>query len=190
MKSIFLTVCLLLLVGTAAAQDFPRFLGPRGNGMVSTETTIRTSFDGGFQQFWLIPLPDRNGVRGSPVVAEDRAYYLAVVNGNHRGGQLRFAKNKGWEKKHKKTFSEKGDAFNDFSSPILCGDVLALLTQGTGKHKKDLCWNLVNADIGNFRHRQLIPSKVLGRIYSTPAVADGRLFIKGAAGFACWDLRP
>ena len=94
--SYVLTACLVILSGTIAAQDFPRFLGPQGNGVVSLETTISTSFDADGPQQWMITMPKEGGnkVQASPVVAGGQAYYYTVVYSKQQGGQLGFNKNR------------------------------------------------------------------------------------------------
>ena len=102
------SVFFIVFATAVAAQDFPRWLGPKGTGVVSAETTIRTKFDGPVEREWLIKLSGNgkkgNQVQGSPVAAHGQAYYLSVEYGPQSKERLSFAANKSWMK----VYGQKG----------------------------------------------------------------------------------
>lgn len=73
-----LSLCLLLilvgLAGPAGAQDWPRFRGPRGDG-VADGTPLPAELAPGRNLAWRVPVPMG---RSSPIVVRDRVYLTAV----------------------------------------------------------------------------------------------------------------
>src|SRR6185312_6180378 len=82
LRSALAAALALLLVTTAAADNWPRFRGPNGTG-VSADKDVPVKWDEGSGLLWKVALPGLGN--SSPVIWGDRLFVLA----SPRGGRER-----------------------------------------------------------------------------------------------------
>lgn len=121
-------LCLLITAGSARAENWPGWRGPRGDGS-SVEENVPTKWNGttGENVLWKVELPGWG--HGSPIVWEDRIFTLACIEDTEERVLLSLDRKTGkvlWQEVVFKAPLEKRHKLNSFASstPATDGDLI------------------------------------------------------------------
>lgn len=109
-------LALALLALSAAAEDWPAWRGPRGDG-TSTESGIPTEWDTTRNVAWKAPIPGIG--HSSPIVAGDRIFLTAFIEDGGKRAVLCLDRKNGktlWERVALAAPPERKHKFNSFAS--------------------------------------------------------------------------
>lgn len=154
-RAVLLSTIACLAAATAAAEDWPAWRGPRGNGH-SDETGYPLEWSATSHVKWKVALPGPGN--STPVITGQRVFVSCASQEGRQRGLLCLDRDNGsilWQQRVAYTEPEPTHATNPYcsSSPVTDGQRVIVWHGSAGVHAYTLEGaNLWSRDLGEFRH--------------------------------------